>query len=612
MGALRRFGHGAWHFLDGLRRVLHLILLLFFFGIVLVALRGSIPTVPEHAALVIAPEGRIVEQLSGDPLQRAIEDARGKDRTETLLWDLTDSIRAAAKDKRIPVLVLDLEHFEGAGQPTLEELTHAIREFRATGKKVIAFSSSYLQDGYYIAAQADEIYVDPLGFVLIDGYDGYHMYFKDALDKLGVDINVFRVGTFKSAVEVYTRTDMSPDARENALSYLTALWNSYQAATTQARKLPADALATYVSDLPKTIPAADGDAPAVALKAKLITGIRTRLEVEHELIGIVGEDETDGSFRQVSDEDYARIVHAQKKISAGRGHRVGVIVAEGEILDGDQPPGTIGGESTARLIRNARMDENVRAVVLRVDSPGGSVSASEEIYQELRALKAAGKPLIVSMSTYAASGGYYISAPADEIWASPATITGSIGIFAIIPTVPRTLAKIGVNVDGVGTTPLSGQLRLDRPLGAPARALLQSTVERGYEEFIKRVANGRAKTPDQVDAIGQGRVWAGIDGKRLGLVDKLGSFDDAVRAAARRAKLTTYDVRFIEPELTWAEQLAMQFKSSIARLMIRASGDNGALARVVHQFDPLAREVELLSHFTARDRLYAYCFCGVP
>src|SRR6202451_829216 len=280
MGALRRFGHGAWHFLDGLRRVLHLILLLFFFGIVLVALRGSIPTVPEHAALVIAPEGRIVEQLSGDPLQRAIEDARGKDRTETLLWDLTDSIRAAAKDKRIPVLVLDLEHFEGAGQPTLEELTHAIREFRATGKKVIAFSSSYLQDGYYIAAQADEIYVDPMGFVLIDGYDGYHMYFKDALDKLNVDINVFRVGTFKSAVEVFTRNDMSPEARENAQGYLNARGTSYQTATTQARRLPADALSNYVDGLAKTIPAAGGNASQVALKAGLVTGVKTRLEVE--------------------------------------------------------------------------------------------------------------------------------------------------------------------------------------------------------------------------------------------------------------------------------------------------------------------------------------------
>src|SRR5450631_342629 len=612
MGAFRRYAHGTWRFLDGPRRVLHLLLLLFFFGIIFAVLRGSIPNVPERAALVIAPEGRLVEQLSGDPLQRALEETRGKERAETLLWDLTDSIRAAAKDKHIPVLVLDLEHFEGGGQPTLEELAHAIREFRASGKKVIALATSYVQQPYYVAAQADEVYVDPMGFVLIDGYDSYHMFVKDALDKLGVDINVFRVGAFKSAVEVYTRNDMSVEARENALGYLNALWASYQNATTQARHLPKDAVADYVADLAKTIPAAGGNAPEVALKAGLVTGVKTRMEVEHELIQIVGEDKSDGSFRSISDQDYVRIVHAQKKLTAGRAQRIGVIVAEGEILDGEQAPGTIGGESTAHLIRNARMDENVRAVVLRVDSPGGGVSASEQIYRELQALKAAGKPVVVSMANYAASGGYYISAPADEIWASPATITGSIGIFAIIPTVPRTLAKVGVNVDGVGTTPLSGQLRLDRPLGAPARALLQATVERGYEEFLARVAGGRKKTRDEVDAIGQGRVWAGADARRLGLVDQLGSFNDAVKAAARRAKLTSYDVHFIEPELTWAEQLAMQLKSSVARLVLSSNGSARELARVVGQFDPLAREVELLSHFTTPNRLYAYCFCGVP
>jgi protease-4 len=612
MGSLRRFGSGVWHFLDGLRRVLHLILLLFFFGIIIFALRGSIPSLPERAALVVAPEGRLVEQLSGDPLQRALEEARGKERSETLLWDLTDSIRAAAKDKHIPVLVLDLEHFEGGGQPTLEELAGAIREFRASGKKVIALATSYLQGPYYVAAQADEIYVDPMGFVLIDGYDSYHMFVKDALDKLGVDINVFRVGAFKSAVEVYTRNDMSDDARQNALGYLNALWTSYQGATTKARKLPADALANYVADLSKTVPAAGGNAPEVALKAGLVTGVKTRLEVEQKLIQMVGADDSDGSFHSISDQDYIRIVHAQKQITSGHGQKVGVIVAEGEILDGEQAPGTIGGESTARLIRTARMDDNIRALVLRVDSPGGSVNASEQIYRELRALKAAGKPVVVSMANYAASGGYYISAPADEIWASPATITGSIGIFAIIPTVPRTLAKIGVNVDGVGTTPLSGELRLDRPMGAPAKALLQSTVERGYEEFLERVSSGRKKTRDQVDEIGQGRVWAGIDGKRLGLVDQLGSFDDAVKAAARRAKLTTYDVHFIEPELTWAEQLAMQLKSRLARLMLSTDGRVQELARVMGQLDPLAREVELLSHFTTPNRLYAYCFCGAP
>lgn len=580
------------------------------FGFVFGALRVSLPVVAAKSALLIAPEGELVEQLSGDPLQRALQEARGQGRPETLLWDLTDSIRAAAKDKRIPVLAIDLEHFDGAGQPTLEELARAIREFRAAGKKVIAFGTEFTQDRYYIAAQADEIYLDPLGFVLIDGYGRYRMFFKDALDKLGIDINVFRVGSFKSAVESYTRTDMSPADREESLAYLNALWSSYQAAMTRARKLPADAIATYVNTLSKTVPAAGGNAAQVALQAGLITGIKTHQEVERRLIGLVGEDDSNGSFQSVSGQDYVRIAHAQKKLHADGRKRVGVIVASGEILDGDQPPGTIGGDSTARLIRQARLDKNVQAVVLRVDSPGGSVLASEHIYHELQALRAAGKPLVVSMGDLAASGGYYISAPADEIWASPATLTGSIGIFAIIPTVDKTLGKVGVNVDGVGTTALSSQMRIDRPLGADARALLQAEIERGYEVFLERVATGRKKTRDQVDSIAQGRVWAGMDAKRLGLVDGLGSFDDATKAAARRAKLTDYAVEFMEPELTWAQELVLQMKTRAVRAVASAGTQSGTLAQVATRLDPLRREVERLSRFSEPNRVYAYCFCG--
>ncbi|MGH8139307.1 MAG: signal peptide peptidase SppA [Steroidobacteraceae bacterium] len=587
-----------------------MILLLVLFGFVFGALRVSLPVVAAKSALLIAPEGELVEQLSGDPLQRALQEARGQGRPETLLWDLTDSIRAAAKDKRIPVLAIDLEHFDGAGQPTLEELARAIREFRAAGKKVIAFGTEFTQDRYYIAAQADEIYLDPLGFVLIDGYGRYRMFFKDALDKLGIDINVFRVGSFKSAVESYTRTDMSPADREESLAYLNALWSSYQAAMTRARKLPADAIATYVNTLSKTVPAAGGNAAQVALQAGLITGIKTHQEVERRLIGLVGEDDSNGSFQSVSGQDYVRIAHAQKKLHADGRKRVGVIVASGEILDGDQPPGTIGGDSTARLIRQARLDKNVQAVVLRVDSPGGSVLASEHIYHELQALRAAGKPLVVSMGDLAASGGYYISAPADEIWASPATLTGSIGIFAIIPTVDKTLGKVGVNVDGVGTTALSSQMRIDRPLGADARALLQAEIERGYEVFLERVATGRKKTRDQVDSIAQGRVWAGMDAKRLGLVDGLGSFDDATKAAARRAKLTDYAVEFMEPELTWAQELVLQMKTRAVRAVASAGTQSGTLAQVATRLDPLRREVERLSRFSEPNRVYAYCFCG--
>ena len=608
----RAFFSGLWRGLDGLRKALHLLLLLLIFGLVIVALLAGVPRIPARAALLIAPEGTLVEQLSGDPLERALGQVRGDGHTETLLWDLTDSIRAAAKDRRIPAIALELDKLDGATLPALQELAAALREFRASGKKVIAYGTELTQERYYLAAQADEVDLDPFGFVLIDGYDRYQHFFKGAIDKLGVDINVFRVGAFKSAVEPFIRSDMSPEDREESGVYLNALWTAYQGDVTRARKLPAGAVADYVNTLAKTVPAARGDAAQVALKAQLVTALKTRLEVEKRLIELVGEDDTDGSFNSVSVGDYVRYARAQKKLAGSGKPRIGVIIAEGEILDGDQPPGTIGGDSTARLIRQARLDKDVKAVVLRVDSPGGSVLASEQIWRELEALKAAGKPLVVSMSGYAASGGYYISSPADEIWASPATITGSIGIFGIIPTVDRTLGKIGVTVDGVGTTALSGQLRIDRPMGAEARALLQAVISRGYEEFLTRVATGRKKSRDQIDAIAQGRVWAGSDAQQHGLVDKLGGFDEAVQAAARRAHLSTYATEIIEPELTWAQALALQLKSRVALAVAGLVPGEHQLAQVAQlaaRLDPITREAVRLSRFSVPNRLYAYCFC---
>jgi protease IV len=609
---LRSFFSGLWRGLDALRKALHLILLLVIFGVLVGILRGSVPRIPAKAALLVAPEGQLVEQLSGEPLARALQESRGETHHETLLWDLTDSIRAAANDARIAALALDLEKFEGGTQPTLEELAAALREFRAGGKKVVAYGTEMTQERYYLAAQADEVLLDPMGFVLIEGYDRYRHYLKDVLDKLGVEINVFRVGAFKSAVESFTRNNMSPEDREESRSYLNVLWSSYQGAVTRARKLPPDALEKYVDSLSKTVPAAGGDAARVALQANLVTGLKTRIEFEQRLIGLVGKDDNN-SFKSVSVDDYVRYARAQKKLKADGKPRVGVIVAEGDILDGDQPPGSVGGDTIARLIRQARTDKDIKALVLRVDSPGGSVLASEQIYRELVALRNAGKPIVVSMSGYAASGGYYISAPADEIWASPATITGSIGIFAIIPTIERTLGKVGVGVDGVGTTPLSGQLRLDRPLGDEARTLLQSTVSRGYDEFLERVATGRKKSRDQVDAIAQGRVWAGTDARRIGLVDhaEVGSFNEAARAAARRAKVSDYALEFIEPELTWAQALAMQLRSGLASLFLRASPTETALAQLAQRLDPVTLEAQRLARFTVPNHLYAYCFCEV-
>jgi protease IV len=591
------------------------VVLLLIAGFVLGALHSSVPHIPDQAALVVAPTGTLVEQLTGDALSRAVSQARGQAHAETLLWDLTDAIRAAAKDARIRVLVLNFDQMDGvAGQPTMYELAQAIRDFKASGKKVIAYGQAYERDAYYLASLADEIYVDPLGYVLVDGYSRYRWYYKTILDKLNVDINIFRVGKYKSAVEDYTRTDMSPEDREESQAYLNALWTGYQTAVDGARRLPSGAVANYVTTLPQAAVAAKGAAGQVALKDGLITGIRSAPDVEHRIAQLTGEDDETG-FRQVSAEDYARVLHTETALGRHDQTRVAVIVAEGEIQDGSQSPGSIGGDSMSRLLRQARLDDKIKAVVLRVDSPGGSVTASEQIYRAVQALRKTGKPVVVSMANYAASGGYYISAPADEIWAHPATITGSIGIFAEVPNINRALGKFGVGVDGQGTTALDGMLRLDVPMSDAARTLLQSDVEYGYSQFLDRVSNGRHKTPAQVDDIGQGRVWAGVDAQSRGLVDHLGSFDDAVRAAAKRAHISEYKLQFLEPELSWVQTLAMAVKVRAVRVLASTGLSNlsdlnafGPMTQLA-QATPVAREVQRLSHLNQAHRLYAYCFC---
>ena len=621
-----RIFHGIWRGLDGLRRFLHLLLLLLIFGFVIGALRTSIPHIPDQAALVIAPKGEIVEQLSGSTVDQALAKAQGDAQAQTLLWDLIDALHAAKKDKRIKAVVLDLDAMSGGGQPTLAEFTAAIKDFRAAGKKVVAHATYYGQEQYYVASVADEIYLDPLGLVAIDGYDRYRMFYKDLLEKLGVEMNLFRVGAYKSAAEVYIRNDMSPEDREESLAYLNALWLSYRTAVAEARGLKPEDISAYVANSVPALLAAKGDGAKVALDAKLVTGLKSSLDVDRRMVELVGSDSDEGtkkkieadksdageSYNSTSLEDYLRIVHAEKKARGAGKSKVGVIEASGEILDGSQPPGTVGGESTAELIREARHDDDVKAIVLRVDSPGGSVLASEEIYREVRAAQKDGKPVVVSMGDLAASGGYYISASADEIWAHPATITGSIGIFGAIPTFQNTLQKIGVSVDGVGTTSLSGQLRLDRALGEDAKKLLQSTIEHGYEEFLQRVADGRKKTRDQVHSIAQGRVWIGTDAKNNGLVDHLGLFDEAVKAAAKRGGLTgDYDVERIEPELTWAESLALQIKVWFARNFIGDVAARNPLLKMSQHLEPLQRELDRWTRMNARDHRYAYCFCDV-
>ena len=613
MGRLRTILHGLWRGLNGLRRFLHLVLLLAIFGFVIGIVRESLPpTVPERAALVVEPQGQLVEQLSGDAVERAIENAQGEGPEQTSLWDLVHAIRAGATDDRIRVLVLNLDEMGNAGLPMLEELAGAIRAFRASGKPVIVYGSSFDKDQYYLAAQASQIYLDPTGYVLIRGYGRYPLYFAGLLKKLGVKINVFRVGQFKSAVEIFTRNDMSKADKKQSLAYLDALWSTYQREVTAARKLPADALSNYLDSLPKAVAAAGGDAAQVALKAGLVTGLADKLQVERRLVALVGQN-PQGSFNAISANEYATIMHQEHRVRDSDKPRIGVIVASGEILDGDEPPGLIGGGSLSHLIRKARRDKHIKAVVLRVDSPGGSVSASEEIYQQLLALRAAGKPLVVSMGDLAASGGYYISAPANQIWASPATLTGSIGIFALIPTFTGAMNKLGIASDGVGTTPLAGQFTPEQPLSSEARELIQSQIDRGYEQFVSRVAAGRHESPSSIDAIGQGRVWAGADAVRVGLVDHLGTLEDAVRAAAALAKVKQYRVQFIQPHLSWAQQLVQRAQARAARVAVSVLGPQlklPELSAVEGPLGPYAHQLEQLARFSQRGKLYAYCFCS--
>ena len=613
MSAVGGFFRGVWRGLDVLRRFLHLLLLLALFGFVFGALRGTIPKLPREAALVLHPEGQIVEELSSDPHQRAFDEARGQGQSQTLLWDLTDSIRHASTDRRVSALVLELDDMEGAGQPTLEELAGALREFRASGKKIVAYGTDFTQARYYLAAQADEIYLDPMGEVLIEGYERYRTYLKGTLDKLSIDMHLFRVGMYKSAAETYTRTDMSKEDREETLSYLGALWKGYQAAVGTARQLDANAIGTYANGFVDALKASGGDAAKVALDAGLVTGLKSAPEVEERLIELVGEDDVTNSFKAISGRDYVRVVKAERKIRTDGGDRVAVIIASGEILDGDQPPGTIGGQSTARLIREARQDDDVKAVVLRVDSPGGSALASEQIYREVIALKDSGKPVVVSMGDYAASGGYYIAAPADEIFASGNTITGSIGIFSTVPTIDRGLARLGMTVDGVGTTELSGKMRLDRPMSPQLRDYLQSTVEHGYEQFLSHVADGRKRNREEIHAIAQGRVWAGTDAHRIGLVDTLGTFDDAVKSAAKRANLgDDYIIDRREQSLSWAQELALQIKMKAVRLagsLLRHDDDLAALRRLAA---PLRDETLRFLSAAQPNKTYAYCLCTLP
>lgn len=601
-----RFVRFCWNALTFARVATFNLLFLFLVIIVLIALSSSspLPHVPEKAALVLAPEGFIVEELAGDAVERAIAELTGDAEPETLVADVLRAIDEATDDERIAVIHLALDPFAGAGPSTLHRITAALRTFRAAGKTVVASASSYGNGAYLLAASADEVLLHPQGMVFPDGYSSYRQYYRDGLDRLGVDVNVFKVGTYKSAVEPYLRDDMSPEAKEANLAWMGDLWSAWLEEVAAARGLEQAELVSIIDTFPARLQAAGGDLAEAALEARLVDRLTHPDEVRARLIELVGTASDDeNTYAQVSFEDYLAAVGEPDESK----NTIGIVVASGTILDGSHPPGTIGGDSTAELIRTAREDESVKAVVLRVDSPGGSAFASEVIRRELELTRNAGKPVVVSMGDVAASGGYWISTSADAIVAHPTTITGSIGIFGIFPTIQKPLAKyLGVHVDGVGTTPWSGALRIDRELDPVAMApALQAMIESGYRDFLERVAKARGKSPEEIDPIAQGRVWSGTDAFDLGLVDRLGDLDDAMSIAAEKAELgDDWSSRVIQPELDWTDQLIADFMSTAARIV----GPQQLRPTLLRRFESATREVEAL---LTGGRVQAHCLCGV-
>lgn len=618
---------GLWDVMNFTRR---LILNLLFFGLLIVALMvfvaalgmsaSATKVLQDRTTLVIAPEGRLVEQYSTDPVSRALAKALGDTNAEELqLRDLIRAIEAARDDKKIERVVLNLDKLQPSGFASMREVAAALQDLRAARKQVVAFSENMSQSQYLLAAQADEVYLDPMGSLLLEGLGRYRQYFRTGLqEKLGVDVHLFKVGEFKSAAEPYVLDAASPQAKEADLYWMNDVWHRYLGDIAKARKLDVAQLAAGIDTLPEGIAAADGDLARFALQQKLVDGLKTREEVE-TLLTERGEadSDADGGFRQIALNDYLMQVDARRSPVDSR-PQVAVVVAEGEIAGGDLPAGRIGGESTSALLRQARDDDDVKAVVLRVDSPGGEVFASEQIRREVDALKAAGKPVVVSMGDMAASGGYWISMNADRIYADESTITGSIGIFGMIPNFARSLDKIGVHTDGVGTTRFAGAFDVTRPMDPAVGQVIQSVINKGYADFTGKVAQARNKPVEAVDEVARGRVWSGAQAKERGLVDAFGGIKAAVADAANRAKLgdaDTFRVRYIEKGATPFAQFMTGFAGSRmgAWMLADSSIARMVVARSMPELDTQLRFVEdaVKDRNGAPVKSLAYCFCGL-
>ena len=609
---LKAFGYlirGFWQGLSVCRamvgNLIFLALIIFFLALFFY---GDKKDIPDEAALILSPQGDIVIQKTETMLSSRLMGEASRE--ETLLKDIIDVIDHAKDDQRVKALVLDLQDMGSAASSKLADIGQALLRFKTGGKPIYASGDYYGQQQYYLAAHADHLYLHPMGGVALTGFGIYRNYFKSALEKLMIQFHVFRVGTYKSALEPFLRDDMSEYAKEANLSWLSVLWDTYAGTISELRGLPPEAVDDYINNVSENLSLVKGDTAQLALDHGLVDALKTRDEVREELIALVGEDEDEMTINKIQFDDYLAAIKPQQKQTRDDTSKVGVIVAKGIILDGVQPAGKIGGDTLTDLIRQARLDDEVKALVLQIDSPGGSALASELIRRELELTRQSGKPVIASMSSIAASGGYWIASPADEIWAAPTTITGSIGIYSAFATLEKSLDYLGIHNDGVGTTRVADAFDTARPLNPIIADSMEQIIQHNYRRFIKTVSEGRNLTLQDVEKIAQGRVWSGKTAKELGLIDQFGNLQDAVQSAASMVNLKDYDVIYIEQPQTAREKLIKRLNHFLAGI---ANNTLGSVAHpAVRFFKKLGPELEAIIELNDPQGVYAYCLvCDV-
>ncbi|WP_199460126.1 signal peptide peptidase SppA [Vibrio owensii] len=561
------------------------------------------PTVDKESALVMNLSGPIVEQRRYvNPMDSVAGSILGNEiPKENVLFDIVDTIRYAKDDPKVSGLVLALRDMPETNLTKLRYIAKALNEFKTSGKPVYAVGDFYNQSQYYLASYADKVFLAPDGGVLIKGYSSYSMYYKTLLDKLDVSTHVFRVGTYKSAIEPFIRDDMSDAAKESATRWITQLWSAFVDDVATNRKIDAKVLNPTMDELLAEMKSVDGDLAQLAVKMGLVDELATRQDVRKLFAKEFGSDGKD-SYNAIGYYDYLATMRPNLAPSE---NDIAVVVASGTIMDGQQPRGTVGGDTVASLLRQARNDDKVKAVVLRVDSPGGSAFASEVIRNEVEALKEAGKPVVVSMSSLAASGGYWISMSADKIVAQPTTLTGSIGIFSVITTFEKGFNKLGISTDGVGTSPFSGD-GITTGLSTGASEAFQLGIEHGYKRFISLVGSNRDMSLDEVDKVAQGRVWTGQDALSFGLVDQMGDFDDAVKLAAKLAEVENYEIYWVEEPLSPTEQFIQEFMNQV-----KVSLGIDATSFLPKSLQPVAQQFEqdasMMQSFNDPKGQYAFC-----